>query len=88
VKHGIASREDGGVVTIRAEVREDRLWVRVSNPGRVAASTDSTGLGLANVRTRLRHLFGPEARVILKQAGDDLVVAEAVIPKRLLSARA
>jgi len=87
VKHGIAMREEGGVVTIGAEVRDGFLYVRVKNPGRIVTSTDSTGLGLNNVRTRLRHLFGPEAGVTLTQAGDDLVIAEAVIPGRLFSAR-
>ncbi|ATC64190.1 hypothetical protein CMV30_09610 [Nibricoccus aquaticus] len=88
VKHGIAVREAGGVVEISAEVRGELLHVRVSNPGRIAVSTDSTGLGLTNVRTRLRHLFGPEAGVTLTQAGDDQVVAKAVIPGRLMAARA
>jgi hypothetical protein len=40
------------------------------------------------VRTRLRHLFGPESAVVLKQVDDDLVVAEATIPPKLLSTRA
>lgn len=88
VKHGIAPREDGGVVTVSAKATDEFLRIRVSNPGRIASSTDSTGIGLNNVRLRLRHLFGPEAEVTLKQEGDDLVVAEAVIPGRMLSTRA
>jgi hypothetical protein len=88
VKHGIATREEGGVVIIGAEMRGGALHVRVSNSGRIATESDSTGLGLKNVRTRLRYLFGPEARIVLRQAEVDLVVAEAVIPGTLISERA
>ncbi|MGC4071921.1 MAG: histidine kinase [Nibricoccus sp.] len=83
VKHGIAPREEGGEVVIRAEVENGMLKVIVKNPGRITAASDSTGLGLKNIRTRLRHLFGPEAGVALKQADTDLVIAEATVPYSL-----
>ncbi len=57
VKHGIAARLEGGTVTIGAERHAGTLTVRVTNPfDPDAPHRQGEGLGLENVRRRLRAL--------------------------------
>ena len=79
VKFGVRPRDEGGEIGIEAFVREATLHFRVTNPGRLAATTESTGVGLKNSRDRLRHLFGDDATLTLAQAFEDSVVAEVTI---------
>ncbi len=80
VKYGIATREEGGTVSISATAGEGGLVLRVTNPGTIGAGGSSVGVGLTNARARLRLLFGDRARLTLRQAGDALVVAEVAVP--------
>ena len=60
VTHGIAHVLDGGVVRIAAERGTALLRIQVDNPcdrGRPAGR--GTGVGLTNVRARLRTLYPP-----------------------------
>ncbi len=80
VKFGVGTRREGGEVGYEIALVEDVLHLRVTNPGRLRTGSESTGLGLANARARLLHLFGPAASLVLAQADDDQVVAEVTIP--------
>lgn len=81
IKHGIATRPDGGAIRVGAQLTDDALLVRVANTGRLDPDADSGGLGLQNVRERLRLLFGDEATLLLRMDGPDMVVAEACLPQ-------
>lgn len=62
VTHGIAHVLEGGAVRIRAERRPSSLAITIDNPcdpDRPAGR--GTGLGLKNVRERLRSLYGSDA---------------------------
>ena len=65
VKHGVAHVLEGGVITVRAIASPTRLTVLVENPADAdrPASRAGTGMGLQNVRSRLRALFGNDASV-------------------------
>lgn len=80
VKFGIGSRSAGGEIGITIAAHPGHLLLQVTNPGRIAASSDSTGLGLRNTRRRLEHLFGDRARLTLVQSEPDLVTAELRLP--------
>ncbi len=80
VKFGVGGRREGGEVAYAVARRNGVLSLRVENTGQLRTTSESTGLGLANVRARLLHLYGPAAAVTLTQADADLVVAEATIP--------
>ena len=82
VKYGV-SRDDGaGMIKLITSVEDDRLVVSVRNTGRPAsaASSHSTGLGLTNLRTRLRLLFGDKASVELREVASGWVEARLDIP--------
>ena len=64
VKHGIASLLEGGLVRIEARCERGRLWVTVENPfdpDHVPAP--KSGLGLVNVRNRLKVRYDDAARL-------------------------
>ncbi len=84
LKHGIARRIDGGVITIQSTLCNGRFRLTVLNPGRLGApALGSTGIGLENARGRLRHAFGEEASIQIEQRMHDLVAAEVAIPVRV-----
>jgi two-component system LytT family response regulator len=61
VKFGVGTRREGGEVAYAVARRDGVLSRRVENAGQLRTTSESTGLGLANVRARLRHLYGPAA---------------------------
>jgi two-component system sensor histidine kinase AlgZ len=81
VTHGIANMLEGGTVTLRAQLREDALEVRIENPkDPEAPRRKGTGLGLENVRRRLEAAYGREARLRTDEAEDRFRV-ELFVPR-------
>jgi len=81
IRHGVAERESGGVIEIRAERRDGmmRLEVRDNGPGlNVSRENLIEGVGLSNTRSRLGYLYGSEGRFDVGNAeeGGLIVVAE------------
>jgi two-component system sensor histidine kinase AlgZ len=70
VTHGIAPLIEGGTVSIEAHRNDGNLEIVVDNPYDSEASKQSgTGVGIRNVRERLRNLFAENARVDVVQDG-------------------
>jgi two-component system, LytTR family, sensor kinase len=68
IRHGVAPRQGGGRVEIRAWREDGCLRVRVrDNGGGIRASPGAVsgtgGVGLANGRARLEHLYGQAGRL-------------------------
>lgn len=80
VKHGIEKRKNGGEIHIASWLQNGSLKIRVSNSGQLAASANSTHIGLENSRERLRLLYGDAAHIDLRNDGSDSVVAEISMP--------
>jgi len=87
VKYGIAPRQEGGEIAIVARCEPDQLRLQVINPGTLAASGGSTGVGLRNAADRLRLLFGAEATLGLREDPPGRVVAEVILPLTAAAAR-
>jgi len=80
IKHGIARQPQGGRIVIRAAQHGDGIMLTVENTGSLtAAPPNGNSLGLANVRERLRLLYGESASVALKNE-DGRVVATLLVP--------
>ena len=80
IRHGVSRRAQGGCLGIRARRVDGRLELRVWDDGPEGAATDSrsNGIGLANTRARLEHLYGPAHRFELRRAregGMDVAVS-------------
>lgn len=87
VKHGIAHREAGGHIALRAwrEGEQLHLSVRDDGPGPSApsgngAASITPGVGLRNTRARLEALYGPEQRFVLEPAEEGGAVARLTLP--------
>ena len=69
IKHGLEPRISGGTITLRSRLRDGVLVVEIEDDG-IGMSMDAdsvapsgSGIGLKNVRERLRVLFDDEARL-------------------------
>lgn len=75
VRHGVATRLDGGTVAIVTRRAGDRVVVTVSNPRDEDARRGGTGLGLTIVRRRLEATFADRASLAVEPGPDDYRVA-------------
>jgi len=65
IKHGLEPRAAGGKVEIRAEIVDGRLAVHVLDDGVGFAPKNDEGVGLANIRERLKVLYKGRAELII-----------------------
>jgi len=79
IKHGIEPALRGGEIVVSAAVEEGRLRLRVADSGVGMAAVPGAGLGLENVRHRLRLAYGEAAGLALRDA-DPGLVADIAIP--------
>jgi signal transduction histidine kinase len=68
VKHGLEPQAAGGTIRIEARRNGDRLVVAVSDDGRGLADKVGNGVGLTNLRGRLRALYAASGRFALEEA--------------------
>jgi hypothetical protein len=68
IKHGLEPKPEGGALTLTADVVNGNLRVAVSDTGLGfgATGSDGGGVGLNNVRERLKALFGSRARLTIE----------------------
>ena len=68
VGHGIAHLLEGGTITVRAERTPVSLTIHVANPfDAERPASNGTGLGLENVRKRLRTLYDADASLAVSE---------------------
>jgi len=79
VKHGIVPRGRGSV-RIVAKQPGDRIVVEVIDDGAGFGGTLGQGLGLANLRERLKALFGDRARLALESGDPGGTIAHLEVP--------
>jgi sensor histidine kinase YesM len=77
IKHGLAPKLEGGILTISASRSDSWLLLTVEDTGVGLAAGDngsvknggrsrSTGTGLANTSQRLRTLYGDQAQLLME----------------------
>jgi LytS/YehU family sensor histidine kinase len=67
VKHGIEPQAAGGTIRIESRRRDEQLVVTVSDEGHGLVSKVGTGVGLTNVRERLRALYAERGKFWLEE---------------------
>ncbi len=65
IKHGLEPKPEGGAIAISARLQEGRLRVTVADSGLGIAEHAPQGIGLSNIRDRLKRLFGNSAALVL-----------------------
>jgi two-component system LytT family sensor kinase len=71
IKHGLASKVDGGTVRVRAWLDGAKLNISIEDDGvgieeSKLGTLFESGIGVSNVNERLRVLFGPRYRMIVE----------------------
>jgi two-component system, LytTR family, sensor kinase len=82
IKHGIAKRVQGGAIRIVASRSNGRLILSVYNdgPGLPASGGARDGIGISNMRTRLRSLYGDEFELNMRNQVPDGVEVSVSVP--------
>ena len=80
IKHGIGPQPEGGHVVVRARCLDNFLEVDVADTGAGFSGSLGNGVGLANIRARLRGLHGERASLALRHNNPRGVVACVRIP--------
>ncbi|MGH7489715.1 MAG: sensor histidine kinase, partial [bacterium] len=68
IRHGLASKIDGGMIRLRAWMEDGRLHIVVEDDGvgipeAKLATLFEQGIGVSNVNERLKVLFGDDYRM-------------------------
>lgn len=82
IKHGISQLKLGGELLVGASRKGNELCIRVANTHPVSANTavdHKLGVGLDNIRKRLKLMYKKEALLSLSEV-DNMFVAEIKIP--------
>lgn len=80
VRHGVATRLEGGTVTIVTRRAGERVIVTISNPRDEDARRGGTGLGLGIVRRRLAAAFGNGEGALAIDAAPETYRAAVTVP--------
>jgi len=86
VKHGIELKKGPATIRVTAvRTRQDLLELSVADDGvGFGTATTGSGIGLANIRERLKHLYGGEASLALRAGEAGGVVASITLPIRTM----
>jgi two-component system, LytTR family, sensor kinase len=91
IRHGISQDLRAGRVSIGARLQDGRVHLTVQDDGPGLrggiASLDGHGVGLYNTRARLLCLYGTNARLEVRDAGEGGVVVEISLPFHTGAAR-
>ncbi len=82
LKHGLEPKMDGGEIMIKAMEEDDLIRVEVADTGLGFASFEKTGVGIGNVRERIKLLYGEKGRFILQENRPNGVRAIIEVPKQ------
>ena len=82
IKHGLEPKAEGGSLKIRAEVLHGKLAVSVADTGMGfgKAATAGTGVGLANIRERLKLLYCGKATVTVAENRPTGTIVTITVP--------
>ncbi|CAN7484727.1 histidine kinase [Pseudoduganella sp. LjRoot289] len=85
IKHGLEGKPEGGTLKVRAEVAHNKLRVIVADDGLGfgAKPSDGTGLGLTNIRERLKLLHGKQGALNIEPNKPSGVIATIEVPYQL-----
>ncbi|MBC3805764.1 histidine kinase [Undibacterium seohonense] len=85
IKHGLEVKTEGGTLQFRAELQQDKLRVTVSDDGLGfgAVPSNGTGLGLQNIRERLKLIYKDKAQMIISPNKPSGVCVTIEIPYEL-----
>ncbi len=80
IRHGLEPKVEGGTVSISARREGDRLVLEVADTGVGFRDANSGGVGLANIRERLRLAHGEAGRLAIREGPGGGTIATISFP--------
>jgi hypothetical protein len=80
IRHGLVPLPEGGSVRVSASAEDGSLRLQVTDTGRGLRESSGVGIGLANIRSRLKTLYDADARLLLAQNAAGGVTATLELP--------
>ena len=83
IRHGISKNVGAGSIRIESRLREERLYVTITDNGpgiKTLARTAGGGVGLENTRARLEQAYPGRFELRLRQAGEHRTIVELSLP--------
>jgi sensor histidine kinase YesM len=81
IKHGISRLQKGGLLLISIRTKSNKAIVSVENTGNLKSKNSGTGIGLENLKRRLKILYKAEASFSIEEQNENTVRATLTIPK-------
>ncbi len=90
IKHGLEPKPEGGTLKVKAEIVHGKLAVSVADTGLGfgKAATAGTGVGLANIRERLKLIYGSRATLTVAENPPGGTVVTITVPYKSLEGTA
>jgi sensor histidine kinase YesM len=86
IKHGLEPKIEGGHIWIKAKVVHATLQVDVRDNGAGFDPRAGDGVGLANIRERLRLLYGSAAELVIETPSDGGALTSIRLPYAMMEA--
>jgi sensor histidine kinase YesM len=81
VKHGLEPKIEGGVIVVKAGQEGEVIRIEVADNGGGFQTFSENGLGMANVRERLKLLYGNKGRLLIEENQPQGVRVIIEVPK-------
>ncbi len=85
MKHGLSALPEGGSIAIKAKRDGEHMRLEVHDTGRGFIDHGGSGVGLANIRSRLAALYGGRASLNLSANVPRGVIAAVTLPLRTVA---
>ena len=80
IRHGLEPKAEGGKLEIRAEIVDGTLTVQVCDTGIGFAPNSKGGVGLANIRERLKVIYKGRAELVISVPAEGGTCATITVP--------
>ena len=80
IRHGLEPKAEGGRLEIRAEIVDGQLSVQVCDTGMGFAPNSKGGVGLANIRERLKVMYKDRAELVISVPAEGGTCATIRVP--------
>ena len=83
VKHGLEPKVDGGNINVTAIENNGHMRITVADTGKGFSSYNSSGVGISNVKERIKLIYGDKGKFSLEENYPNGAKAIIEVPKRM-----
>ena len=85
IKHGISHLKEGGEISIKTEILDSKLHIKIKNSGKFinGKPRENKGFGIDNTIQRLNLIYGEHASFNIFNDKNNTVITELIIPQTI-----